>query len=64
MFGVAEILSLIIERVPDALAAFQSIRSTLGTHEQVALDAQLAAVQRDRHAADDALDALLRAKGL
>ena len=61
---IAAILALIIKTVPQAMQAFQTIRATLGTHEQAALDSQLAAVRAERHAADDELDRVLRERGL
>ena len=64
MAALIPILMTVIQRFPDALAALMQIRATLGTHEQAALDSQLAAVRAERHAADDELDALLRSKGL
>jgi len=64
MGAIIPILLAVIQRFPDALAALQQVRSTLSTRDQATLDAQLAAVREQRHAADDELDRVLRERGL
>ena len=62
--GAIEILMLILQRVPDAVKAFQQIKATLSTHEVEELERQLDKVRGERKDADEELDRVLREKGV